>query len=239
MSADRHPQSPGEQKPHLIQAVAGPREARWRALLDRIAAGMLLVLLAPVFLIVGIAVKLDCPRAGVFYRQERVGLNRRGGGASPVGQDRRSRRGSGKPFMIWKFRTMIPDAEAASGPVWATLEDPRITRVGKILRQTRLDELPQLINVLWGDMRLVGPRPERPQFVESLSAGVPGYSDRLKVPPGITGLAQVERAYDENVEDVRTKLRYDLFYIQNRRPMMDLKILFKTLSVVFGRRGSR
>lgn len=219
--------------------VLGPNEERWRAALDRVLSLILLVMLAPVFLIVAIAVKLDCRTAPVFYRQIRVGVNRRTTGATPVGGERRAVRGSGKPFEIWKFRTMIPDAEAESGPVWATLADPRITRVGKMLRQTRMDELPQLINVLRGEMRLVGPRPERPQFVESLSAGVPGYEDRLRVPPGITGLAQVERAYDENVEDVRTKLRYDLFYIQNRRPMMDLKILLKTFSVVFGRRGSR
>jgi lipopolysaccharide/colanic/teichoic acid biosynthesis glycosyltransferase len=114
-----------------------------------------------------------------------------------------------------------------------------VTRVGKLLRRTRLDELPQLFNVIRGEMRLVGPRPERPYFVEKLATGVPEYRRRLTVPPGITGLAQVERAYDEDLDDVRTKLRYDLFYIENRRALLDMKILMKTLSVVLGRRGAR
>jgi lipopolysaccharide/colanic/teichoic acid biosynthesis glycosyltransferase len=134
---------------------------------------------------------------------------------------------------------MIPDAEAGTGPVWAAEDDPRITPTGRFLRKTRLDELPQLWNVLRGEMRLVGPRPERPHFVDMLSERVPGYRDRLRVPPGITGLAQVEREYDADVEDVRKKLRYDLYYIENRRPTFDLRILAKTVLVVLGRKGAR
>ncbi len=235
-----------------VPGVASPfaGDPLWFRILDRTAAGILLVLLSPVLLLVAAAIKLESPGAPVFYRQERVGVNRRGAARSRAARDpaaivvrtRRDRRklpGEGKPFRIWKFRTMIPDAEARSGPVWATQDDPRITRLGRILRLTRLDELPQLLNVIRGEMRLVGPRPERPHFVRQLVEGVPGYRRRLSVPPGITGLAQVERAYDEDLDDVRTKLRYDLFYIENRRPLLDLKILVKTLAVVFGRRGSR
>ncbi len=217
----------------------------WRLALDCALASVLLVLLAPLFLAIAVAVKLESPGGPVFYRQVRVGLNRRRRGEDPwaitVGsaEDRRRQRAEGKPFRIWKFRTMMPDAEARTGPVWAAEDDPRVTRVGMILRKTRLDELPQLLNVIAGEMRLVGPRPERPYFVEKLATGVPEYRRRLSVPPGITGLAQVERAYDEDLDDVRTKLRYDLFYIENRRALLDMKILMKTLSVVLGRRGSR
>lgn len=232
-------------------AVEPAMDPLWRRALESVVAAVLLVLLSPVFLLVAVAIKVESPGGGVLYRQERVGLNRRrGSGASrPAAgrgvitvrdrRERRSRPSEGKPFRIWKFRTMVPDAESRSGPVWATHDDPRVTRVGWFLRMTRLDELPQLLNVLRGEMRLVGPRPERPHFVDQLVEGVPGYRRRLSVPPGITGLAQVERAYDEDLDDVRTKLRYDLFYIENRKPILDVKILLKTLSVVFGRRGAR
>ena len=222
----------------------GPRVGMsWGQALDRVLAALLLVLAAPLMAVVALVVKLDSPGAPVVYKQERVGLNRRqrgghDGKTAPTAERRRSR-GAGKPFRIWKFRTMIPDAEATTGPVWATHDDPRITRVGRFLRLTRLDELPQLVNVIRGEMRLVGPRPERPHFVEELTHRVPDYEERLSVHPGITGLAQVEREYDADLDDVRKKLRYDLFYIKNRRPSMDLRILLKTLSVVFHRRGAR
>ncbi len=224
--------------------VSAAEDAWWRRALERLAALILLVIFAPTMLLVALAIKLESPGGTVFYKQERVGLNRRRGerpgvGAVKVRNDRRQSRGEGKPFKIWKFRTMVPDAEKRTGPVWASQDDPRITRVGGFLRKTRLDELPQLINVLKGEMRLVGPRPERPHFVERLVEGVPDYRWRLTVPPGITGLAQVERSYDEDLDDVRTKLKYDIFYIENRRPILDFKILLKTLSVVVGRRGAR
>ena len=217
----------------------------WRLALDGTLAAIMFVLLLPLLLAVAIAIKIESPRGPVLFRQERVGINRRGGDAEArsitvaSSGERRQRHAEGKPFRIWKFRTMVPDAEARTGPVWAAEDDPRVTRVGKILRRTRLDELPQLVNVIRGEMRLVGPRPERPYFVEKLATGVPEYRRRLTVPPGITGLAQVERAYDEDLDDVRTKLRYDLFYIENRRALLDMKILMKTLSVVLGRRGAR
>lgn len=223
-----------------------PQEARrgWTQTpgwLDRVAASILLILLAPVMLAVAIAVKIDSPRGPVFYRQERVGLNRRRarGAATTGGENRRHSRGEGKPFSIWKFRTMILDAEASTGPVWASQDDPRITRIGRVLRMTRLDELPQLFNVIRGEMRLVGPRPERPQFVLELAERVPNYRSRLDVPPGITGLAQVERDYDSSIDDVRRKVRYDLYYIEHRRPSLDFKILLKTILVVLRRRGAR
>lgn len=220
-------------------------DAWWRLALDGTLAAILFLLLSPLLILIVLAIKIESPRGPVFYRQVRVGLNRRGhaGGGRAItvaaSSERRQRHAEGKPFRIWKFRTMVPDAEARTGPVWAAHDDPRVTRVGRILRRARLDELPQLVNVIRGEMRLVGPRPERPYFVEKLATGVPEYRRRLTVPPGITGLAQVERAYDEDLDDVRTKLRYDLFYIENRRALLDLKILMKTLSVVLGRRGAR
>jgi lipopolysaccharide/colanic/teichoic acid biosynthesis glycosyltransferase len=133
---------------------------------------------------------------------------------------------------------MVPDAEAKTGPVWALQNDPRITRVGRLLRYLRFDELPQLINVVQGHMRLIGPRPERPQFVEQLTKAVPEYPRRLTVAPGITGLAQVQRDYDEDLDDVRTKLKYDLFYVDHRCPMLNFKILMKTVDVVLRGRGA-
>ncbi|MFC2085532.1 sugar transferase, partial [Bacteroidota bacterium] len=152
------------------------------------------------------------------YKQERMGLN-------------------GKIFKIIKYRSMIRDAEKISGPIWSSKNDFRITKVGKFIRKVRIDELPQMWNVLIGDMSLVGPRPERPYFVEKLSEELPLYKRRLKVRPGITGWAQVKHKYDETIEDVRTKLSYDLFYIENMSLRNDLKILFRTIFVVLFGRG--
>ena len=127
---------------------------------------------------------------------------------------------------------MFEDAEEQSGPVWSQKNDPRITRVGKILRILRIDEIPQMINVLKGEMSMVGPRPERPFFVDRLASEIPYYKRRLKVRPGITGWAQIKHKYDENIEDVKVKLKYDLFYIENMSLRMDLKILFRTVFIV-------
>jgi len=132
---------------------------------------------------------------------------------------------------------MRSDAEKLSGPVWSTKDDPRITKVGKFIRKVRIDEIPQMLNVLSGSMSLVGPRPERPFFVEKLSAEIPFYKRRLKVRPGVTGWAQVKHKYDESVEDVKEKLRYDLFYIENMSLSNDLKILFRTVFVVIFGQG--
>jgi lipopolysaccharide/colanic/teichoic acid biosynthesis glycosyltransferase len=132
---------------------------------------------------------------------------------------------------------MVQDAEKKTGPVWSTKGDPRITRVGRFIRKVRLDEIPQVINIFRGDMSFVGPRPERPIFVEKLASEIPLYKRRLKVRPGITGWAQVKHKYDETIEDVKVKLRYDLFYIENMSLRMDLKILFKTIFVVLFGKG--
>ena len=154
----------------------------------------------------------------IFFKQERTGLD-------------------GKDFYVYKFRSMINDAEKKSGPVWSQRNDPRITRVGSFIRKVRIDEIPQMMNVLKGEMSLVGPRPERPYFVNKLSEEIPLYKRRLKVRPGITGWAQVKHKYDESIEDVNTKLRFDLFYIENMSLRMDFKILFRTIFVVLFGKG--
>jgi lipopolysaccharide/colanic/teichoic acid biosynthesis glycosyltransferase len=168
-------------------------------------------------LLVAVFIKLDSP-GPVLYRQDRVGKN-------------------GKPFSLVKFRSMHADAEEKSGPVWAARRDPRVTRLGKIIRRLHIDEVPQFINVLRGDMSLVGPRPERAFFVERLATELPLYKRRLKVRPGITGWAQVKHKYDESIEDVKVKLKYDLFYIENMSWRMDLKILFNTFYVMLLGKG--
>jgi len=132
---------------------------------------------------------------------------------------------------------MRKDAEKLTGPVWSQKDDPRITGVGKIIRKVRIDEIPQMINVLTGEMSLVGPRPERPFFVEKLAGEIPYYKRRLKVRPGVTGWAQVKHKYDETIEDVKIKLRYDLFYIENMSLRMDFKIIFRTIFVVLFGKG--
>ena len=163
------------------------------------------------------AIKIDTP-GPVVYSQERVGKD-------------------GKVFKMYKFRSMRADAEKDSGPVWAPQHDSRVTKVGRFLRNTRLDEIPQFINVLDGDMSLVGPRPERPFFVEKLSKEIPLYHRRLKVRPGITGWAQIKQGYDRSIEDVKSKVRYDLFYIENMSFRMDLKILLFTFYIMLMGKG--
>jgi exopolysaccharide biosynthesis polyprenyl glycosylphosphotransferase len=184
-----------------------------------LSAVILAILVAPIGLLVAIAVKLES-KGPVFYTQERVGL-------------------SGRTFRVIKFRSMRQDAESDSGPVWATTKDSRVTRVGAFLRKVRLDELPQVINVLRGEMYLVGPRPERPHFVRMLEEQITYYDLRHCIPPGITGWAQVCANYGSNVEESRTKLEYDLFYVKNASLLFDLLILFKTIKIVLCGRGAR
>jgi len=184
-----------------------------RRILDFTFALIMLILLAPFFVIVAIAIRLESPGT-IFYSQQRVGKN-------------------GKVFSVFKFRSMVQDAEKLSGPVWAQKEDPRITKVGRFMRKTRIDELPQLMNILRGDMSFIGPRPERPFFVESFKKQIPMYTKRLKVKPGVTGLAQVTVGYDETLEDVKEKIRKDIEYIEQADSLaMNLKILWKTVFVV-------
>jgi lipopolysaccharide/colanic/teichoic acid biosynthesis glycosyltransferase len=166
-----------------------------------------------------LAIKADT-RGPVLYRQQRTGAY-------------------GRTFTLLKFRSMAVDAEASGSPRWAQQQDPRITRVGRFIRGARIDELPQLANVIRGEMSLVGPRPERPHFVEQLTRAIPFYRQRAYVKPGLTGWAQVNFPYGASVEDAREKLAYDLYYVKNRSLMLDLIILVSTIRVVLFREGAR
>jgi exopolysaccharide biosynthesis polyprenyl glycosylphosphotransferase len=189
-------------------------------MVELVVAALLMAVAAPLMLLVAVVVRVDSPGA-VLYRQERVGEK-------------------GRVFPLYKFRTMRPDAEAATGPVWAsTGGDPRITRVGRLLRKTRLDELPQLLNVLRGEMAFVGPRPERPHFVENLRKVIPYYEERHSVKPGITGWAQIKFGYGSTIEDAEEKLQYDLYYIKHMSLIFDLGIVVDTLKVIVVGKGAR
>ena len=192
-------------------------EKKLKRISDVIISFIILVLTLPLNIFVALLIKLDS-KGPILFKQERIGMNN-------------------KKFKIYKFRSMYQDAEKNTGPVWSTKDDPRVTRIGKIIRQLRIDEIPQMFNVLKGEMSLVGPRPERPYFVEQLSQQIPYYRRRLKVRPGITGWAQVKHKYDESIEDVKVKLRYDLFYIENMSLRMDIKILARTILVVLFGKG--
>lgn len=189
--------------------LMSPWEESMKRLLDVVASTLVLTFGFPLWILIGITIRLESP-GPVLYKQDRVGKN-------------------GELFNIIKFRSMREDAEK-QGPQWANKKDSRVTRVGKWLRRLHLDEVPQMINVLNGHMSLVGPRPERPMFVESLSKEIPLYTRRLKVRPGITGWAQVKHQYDESIDDVKKKVQYDLYYIENMSLRMDMKILFGTVS---------
>jgi lipopolysaccharide/colanic/teichoic acid biosynthesis glycosyltransferase len=216
-----------------------------KRLLDIALSTIALIILSPLMLLTTCLIKLTS-RGPIFFRQERVGLNRRGrsrrAGQRIVGSDRRDRDrrvliNFGTPFTIYKFRTMIVDAETGR-PVWAQKQDPRITRLGRFLRRTRIDELPQFINVLRGEMSIVGPRPERAYFIGRIEKDLPEFQLRLKAKPGITGLAQVELGYTNTNEGLRKKLNHDLEYIRNLNVRTDLKILFKTVYVVLSGKGA-
>ena len=214
-------------------AISGRPYAIFKRGLDAVLSAVALLALLPLFVVVAIAIKLDSP-GPIVYSQERIGLNRRRrrDGAGPDGAERRRADSFGRPFKIYKFRSMVTDAEKNSGPVWATKTDSRVTRLGKLLRKTRIDETPQLWNVLLGDMSIVGPRPERPTFVRSFAESLPGYPERCAALPGITGLAQVKSQYDSSIETVNRKLQYDLYYVRHGRLMLDLKIMAATVKVM-------
>ena len=227
-SADR------ERSPEASAELQGDEPWPSRAL-NLLLALLALVALIPVFLIIGLAVRLSS-RGPIFYTQERVGLDRRAPGRADQNRRRQVDLG-GRPFTIYKFRTMRVDAERESGAVWAQQDDPRVTPVGRFLRQYRLDELPQLLNVLRGEMNIVGPRPERPGIFAELRTQITEYPLRQRAKPGITGLAQINHHYDRSLDDVRRKVRYDLEYIRRQSVREDLRIMLKTVPVILLRRG--
>ena len=209
-------------RPSFLIFSDGFKKSKWTMLTKRVIEFAIssfgLILLSPLILAVSILIKIDS-RGPVFYRQERVGER-------------------GKIFELLKFRSMVENAEA-NGPVWAEQEDKRVTRIGRWLRKSRLDEVPQMFNVLKGDVSFVGPRPERPYFVEQLRREIPFYDQRLSVKPGVTGWAQIKYRYGASIEDAMEKLKYDLYYIKNLSPLFDLLIIFETIKVVLFKKGAR
>jgi exopolysaccharide biosynthesis polyprenyl glycosylphosphotransferase len=188
---------------------------------DIVASVAGLILATPLMVLTAVLLKIESPRDPILYHQVRVGLN-------------------GQPFTIHKFRSMRSDAEAKTGPVWSAGDgDPRITAVGRFMRKTRLDEIPQLWNVLLGDMSLIGPRPERPAFVEQLTKQIPFYGQRHVVKPGVTGWAQVRYTYGASVEDAIEKMQYDLYYVKHMSLRFDLLIALETVKTVVLRRGAK
>ena len=195
-----------------------------------------IVLITPLAVFIAVMIKISSP-GPVFYSQTRVGLDRRAR-RGDRSQTRREEDLGGRVFTIYKFRSMRVDAEVPGLAVWAAKDDPRITAVGAFIRKTRIDETPQLWNVMRGEMNVVGPRPERPSIFLSLRNQVENYHYRQRVKPGITGWAQINQAYDSSVEDVKNKVALDLVYIANRSIWMDLKIMANTLPVMVGRKGA-
>jgi len=209
--------------PGWIVLSQGFSRSRWNLLIKRavdiLVSALGLIFTSPITLLPAVAIKLDSS-GPVFYPQERVGYNER-------------------PFILYKFRSMVHEAEALSGPVWAQANDSRVTRVGKIIRKLRIDELPQMINVLKGEMSFVGPRPERPTFVSRLKEKIPYYYIRFSVKPGITGWAQILAPYGDSEEGAIEKLQYDLYYMKHTSPVLDLQIIFETFKVVILGKGAQ
>ncbi len=192
-------------------------EKQVKRLLDIFVSLMVIFLFLPCWILVALAIKLNSP-GPVLFKQKRVGQNE-------------------KIFTIYKFRSMVRDAEKLTGPIWADEKDPRVTFVGRILRKLRIDEIPQFINILLNDMSLVGPRPERPYFVNRLKNEIPLYSRRHRMKPGITGWAQIKGGYDTTIKNVKKKLEYDLYYLENMSLRMDFKILMRTIYTVIAGKG--
>ncbi len=201
----------------------GFNQGAWRTAVKRVfdivSSTLLFLVAAPIMLVTALLIKLESP-GGIYYRQERVGQN-------------------GRTFEVIKFRSMRNDAEKDGRPVWAQANDARVTRVGAVIRKLRIDELPQIFNVLKGEMSLVGPRPERPFFVEQLTQEIPFYALRHSVKPGVTGWAQVSYPYGATVEDSQEKLQYDLYYVKNHTLFLDLVVLMETVGVVLTGKGAR
>ena len=202
----------------LLQDHMPTWQAQIKRLMDIVVSAAVLLCGAPIWIVLAIVIRSTSPGPAV-YKQVRVGRN-------------------GKSYTMLKFRSMYADAEKRAGPQWAVENDPRITPVGRFIRKTRLDEIPQFINVLKGEMSLVGPRPERPYFVEQLKKEIPWYVRRIKMKPGITGWAQVKHKYDSSIEDVKQKVLYDLYYFENMSLALDIKIMMRTIFVVLTGKGA-
>jgi lipopolysaccharide/colanic/teichoic acid biosynthesis glycosyltransferase len=204
-----------------------------RRVLNVLVAAVGIVITAPLMAVVAVLVRLTSP-GPILYSQTRVGLDRRGSGGRPNDSRRRADVG-GRPFTIYKFRTMRVNA---ADEVWATQDDPRITAIGRFLRKFRLDELPQLFNVLRGDMNIVGPRPEQPKIFAALRDQIEHYHKRQRVRPGITGWAQINQHYDRDIADVRRKVQLDLEYVERKSFLEDLSIMARTIPVMIFQKGA-
>lgn len=231
-----------------------PHSRRLKRIIDIVGSLALIIMLTPLWIMIPILIKLTSGAGPVIFRQTRVGLNLRTGksrerrgsredrAAASEPDDRRANErrqdfNYGKPFTLYKFRTMRNDAEK-NGAQFAQKDDNRVTALGRFMRRTRIDETPQLLNILRGDMSLVGPRPERPVFVDQLSKEIPNYLNRLGLRPGLSGIAQIENGYDNDTESFRRKVAYDLLYLQNCCVRNDLKILWRTIYVVITGKGA-
>jgi lipopolysaccharide/colanic/teichoic acid biosynthesis glycosyltransferase len=237
IALDLRPRGFGEAQLSLVETdQVLPRERSELAsrVLNVFVAAIAMVVTFPIMTLVALAVRLTS-RGPVFYSQVRVGMDRRF--REHRKDDRRGYDYGGRLFKMYKFRTMRVDAESDGRAVWATKSDPRTTSVGKFLRKTRLDELPQLYNVLRGDMNIVGPRPERPTIFAELRENIPQYPQRQRVKPGITGWAQINQSYDSCIDDVREKVRYDLEYVSRQGFVEDVRIMSMTLPVMIFRKG--
>ena len=204
----------------LINAAQRRKAYRpFKRAIDRIGAALLLLLLSPLFLVIALAVRLTSPGPAIFRQ---VRLTR-----------------GGRQFTMYKFRSMRADAEKGCGAVWASAGDPRVTPIGKFLRKTRLDELPQLVNVVRGEMSFIGPRPERPELVQSLEEQLPSFRRRLEVDAGLSGLAQVDAGYCSTIEEYRKKLALDLLYVKKQCLLLDLRIAMRTVVILVTGHGAR
>lgn len=227
---------PSPRSVEIPEVIPRERNEKANRYLNLALGALALLIVSPVLLLMAVVMKLTS-RGPILYAQTRVGLDRRWRSTLAL-RERRLEDLGGQVFTIYKFRTMRVDAERGSGAVWAQENDPRVTKVGKYMRVLRLDELPQFWNVVLGDMNIVGPRPERPSIVSRLREDIPEYQYRHRVKPGITGLAQINQNYDASLDDVRSKVRWDLRYISEQGFWVDVRIMLRTVpSILLKYRG--